>query len=88
MICFNEAKIHLKILSGSIKRPRTPYIIFMQEFAYKLRQQKDQGEKGTFMTEVAKQWRDLSDLERQVYIDKAKIEQEEYARKLSCLRND
>lgn len=35
---------------------------------------------GPFMTEVAKRWRALSDSERQVYIDLAARQQEEYVK--------
>jgi len=66
--------------ADSVPKPKTPYTLFLQETSKRIKENASQDNmpNGPFMTEVAKRWRSLSDSERQVYIDLAARQQEEY----------
>lgn len=75
------------IIVDSIRKPRTPYTLFMQDVSISIRKETEGTRRGSFMTEVARRWRELPDSKRKHYIDLATVEQEEYAKKLSSTRN-
>lgn len=80
--------------TSGIRRPRTPYTLFMQDVSRNAKnpsplEYKDVViPKGTFMQRVAKMWRELPEIERERYVELAALEQKNYrlARKLQATK--
>lgn len=49
----------------------------MQDISEEMKQDQEH-HRGSFMTLVAKRWRDLSDIDRAKYVEKASAQKEEY----------
>eukprot|EP00890_Picochlorum_soloecismus_P005415 jgi/Picsp_1/5875/NSC_03232-R2_mpn domain containing len=80
LIAILKSDSKVKSLSDSVPKPKTPYTLFLQDTSKKMKENASQDTmpNGPFMTEVARRWRSLSDSDRQVYIDLAARQQEEY----------
>ncbi len=61
-----------------LQKPKSAYTLFMQRVSDSMKDESDSPHKGSFMTLVAKKWRELGDAERMVYIDEANKQKEEY----------
>jgi HMG (high mobility group) box len=71
------------LLAAKLKRPPTPYSLFMRDMADKFRQGQASNStyndtKGTFMEHVAVLWRELPGAEKQRYVEIAEKGQKEY----------
>lgn len=69
----------------SLQKPKSAYTLFMQSVSDSMKHEIDSPHKGSFMTLVAKKWRELSDTERMVYIDLANKQREEYDNRQAML---
>lgn len=57
---------------ATLKRPKSAYTLFMQDVSEEMKRNGgDDTHKGSFMTLVAKKWRNLSDADRSAYADRA-----------------
>lgn len=64
-----------------LKRPKSAYTLFMRDLSEKIKRHGgEETHKGSFMTLVAKKWRNLRDEDRAKYVEKAAKEKIEYER--------
>jgi hypothetical protein len=78
------------LIAAKLKRPPTPYSLFMRDMGDKVRQQQQESaelteRKGTFMEHVARLWRELPGAEKQKYVEIAEKGQKEYMKARSKL---
>ena len=68
--------------AASLKRPPSPYSLFMRDIGSKLREERESGSSvamtGNFLEYVAALWRELPGPEKQEYVEIAEMGQKEY----------
>lgn len=75
------ASVQVSSRQHPVKRPKSAYTLFMQDLSEEMKQHGSDGtHKGSFMTLVAKKWRNLSDADRASYAEKADKQKQDSSR--------
>jgi hypothetical protein len=75
------------LIAAKLKRPPTPYSLFMRDIGDKIRQESTDSSdrKGNFMEHVSALWRELPGDEKQKYVEIAEKAQKDYMKSRSKL---